>query len=74
MDGVKPTSTPCTTARKLSRFDRDPLADPSKYRHIVGALQYCTFTRPDIAYNVNQLCQFLHFPTTVHMVATKRVL
>jgi hypothetical protein len=74
MEGAKPASTPCTTARKLFQFDRDPLEDPRAYRHIVGALQYCTLTRPDIAYNVNQLCQFLHSPTTVHMVAAKRVL
>jgi hypothetical protein len=44
------------------------------YRHIVGALQYCTLTRPDIAYSVNQLCQFLHSPTTIHLAAAKRVL
>jgi hypothetical protein len=74
MDGAKPASTPCTTAGKLSRFDGDPLNEPSEYRHIVGALQYCTLTRPDIAYSVNQLCQFLHSPTTVHMIAAKRVL
>jgi hypothetical protein len=52
----------------------DPLSDPSEYRHIVGALQYCTLTRPDIAYSVNQLCEFLHSPTTVHMIVAKRVL
>jgi hypothetical protein len=74
MDGAKLASTPCTTAGKLSRFDGEPLANPSTYRHIVGALQYCTLTRPDIAYSVNQLCQFLQSPTTVHMIAAKRVL
>jgi hypothetical protein len=56
MEGAKPGSTPCSTTGKLSRFDGDPLSDPSEYRHIVGALQYCTLTRPDIAYSVNQLC------------------
>jgi hypothetical protein len=74
MDSAKPASTPCTPAVKLSRFVGDPLADPSEYRHIVGALQYCTLTGPDIAYSVNQLCQFLHSPTIVHMVAAKHVL
>jgi hypothetical protein len=53
MEGAKPASTPCTTTGKLSRFDGDPLDDPSAYRHIVGALQYCTLTRPDITYSVN---------------------
>jgi hypothetical protein len=37
-------------------------------------LQYCTLTRPDISFAVNQLCQFLHSPTTTHWTAAKRVL
>ncbi|XP_059451010.1 uncharacterized mitochondrial protein AtMg00810-like [Corylus avellana] len=74
MDGAKPASTPCGSGDKLSRFAGDPLADPSDYRHIVGALQYCTLTRPDVAYSVNHLCQFLHARTTLHLVAAKRVL
>jgi hypothetical protein len=40
----------------------------------VGALQYCTLTRPDIAYSVNQLCQHLHAPCSTHWTAAKRVL
>jgi histone deacetylase 1/2 len=40
----------------------------------VGALQYLTLTRPDISYSVNQLCQFLHCPTNIHLTAAKRVL
>ncbi|KAB5537891.1 hypothetical protein DKX38_015424 [Salix brachista] len=41
----------------MSKFDGDPLPDVSLCRHIVGALQYCTLTRPDIAFSVNQLYQ-----------------
>jgi hypothetical protein len=74
MDGAKPASTPCASGGKLSRFTGDPLPDPTEFRHIVGALQYCTLTRPDISYSVNQLCQFLHSPTSVHLIAAKRVL
>ncbi|XP_059449589.1 uncharacterized mitochondrial protein AtMg00810-like [Corylus avellana] len=74
MEGAKPASIPCASGGKLSRFDGDPLADPTDYRHMVGALQYCTHTRPDIAYSVNQLCQFLHAPTTLHLTAAKPVL
>jgi len=74
MEGAKPASTPCITAGKLSWFDGDPLDDPPAYRHIVGALQYYTLTCPDIAYIVNQLCQFLHSPTIMHMVTAKWVL
>lgn len=51
-----------------------PLPDPTVYRSIVGALQYLTFTRPDIAYSVNTVCQFMTRPTDVHYAAVKRIL
>ncbi|KAF5470860.1 hypothetical protein F2P56_011348 [Juglans regia] len=74
MAGAKPTSTPCTSGSKLSKFAGDPLNDPTEYKILVGALQYLTLTRPDLSFSVNQLCQFLHCPTTDHLVAAKRVL
>jgi hypothetical protein len=74
MDETKPASTPCASGGKLSQFTGDHLPDPTEFRHIVGALQYCTLTRCDISYNVNQLCQFLHSPTSVHLTTAKRVL
>ncbi|WVZ57884.1 hypothetical protein U9M48_008219 [Paspalum notatum var. saurae] len=33
------------------------------FSSIVGALQYLTITRPDLAYSVNKVCQYLHAPT-----------
>jgi hypothetical protein len=74
MIGAKPYASPCISGCQLSKFDGDPLPNPTPYRHIVGALQYCTLTRPDIAFLVNQFCQFLHAPTTTRMIAAKRVL
>jgi hypothetical protein len=74
MVGAKPSSTPCVSGGKLSKFDGEPLSDPTEYHHIVGAFQYCTLTRLDISCSVNQLCQFLQSPTSIHMMAAKRVL
>jgi hypothetical protein len=74
MLGAKPSKSPCSLGAKLSKFDGESLLDPSEYRHVVGALQYCTLTRPEIAYSVNQLCQHMQSPTTTHWTAAKRVL
>ena len=54
--GCKPIAILMTTSHTLSVSDGSLLADPSQYRNIVGALQYCTITRPDIFFSVNKLC------------------
>jgi len=74
MAEAKPAKSPCAAGSKLSRYDGEALPNAYEYRSVVGALQYCTLTRPDIAYSVNQLCQHLHHPTSTHWVAVKRVL
>ncbi|KAM1903013.1 hypothetical protein ACFX13_040578 [Malus domestica] len=40
----------------------------------MGALQYLTWTRPDISFAVNQVCQFLQCPRASHFQAVKRIL
>jgi hypothetical protein len=74
MTGAKPAKTPILAGSQLSKFSRDPLENATEYRHLVGALQYCTLTRPDVSFVVNQICQFIHSPTTTHWTAAKRVL
>ncbi|XP_021751708.1 uncharacterized protein LOC110717351 [Chenopodium quinoa] len=50
MSTCKPSSTPVDmSATSGSIFD-----DPTLYRSLAGALQYLTFTRPDISYVVQQ--------------------
>ena len=41
---------------------------------MVGDIQYLTFTCPDLAFSVHQLCQFISNPITVHLEVAKRVL
>jgi hypothetical protein len=48
--------------------------DSTPFRSIVGALQYLTLTRPDLAFSVNKVCQYLHAPTIEHWTAAKRIL
>ncbi|KAM0042542.1 putative RNA-directed DNA polymerase [Helianthus debilis subsp. tardiflorus] len=54
MTDCKPCATPCDTGSKLSATDGDLIPDGTLYRSLAGALQYLTFTRPDITYAVQQ--------------------
>ncbi|RVW19932.1 Retrovirus-related Pol polyprotein from transposon RE1 [Vitis vinifera] len=72
--GIESMASPMAAGPVLSIADGTRLEDPTLYRSLVGALQYCTITRPDIAYTVNKLCQFMHAPTSTHLQAVKRVL
>ncbi|KAG7966173.1 hypothetical protein I3843_08G036200 [Carya illinoinensis] len=63
-----------TAGSQLSQNNGDPLENATEYRQLVGALQYLTLTRPYISFTVNQLCPFMHTPTSAHWTAAKRVL
>ncbi|CAL2256546.1 unnamed protein product [Prunus armeniaca] len=54
-------------------MDGDPISDPSTYHSMVGGLSYLTLTQPDIAYAVNQVCQYMHKPRSTHLQAVKRI-
>jgi hypothetical protein len=73
MSNCKASSTPVDTPLKLPA-DGASVSDPSQYCRLAGALQYLTFTRPDIAYAVQQVCLYMHDPWEPHMSALKRIL
>lgn len=74
MQDVKPIKSPIDFGTKLSKFSGDPLPTLHEYCSVVGALQYVTLTLPDIAFAVNQVCQYMHEPRTAHWMAVKRIL
>jgi hypothetical protein len=74
MSNCKPCSTSVDTQAKVSSDMGGPVCDPTVYRSLTGALQYLTFTRPDIAYAVQQVCLHMHDPREPHLTTAKRIL
>ncbi|GKB78775.1 ribonuclease H-like domain-containing protein [Tanacetum coccineum] len=54
--------------------DSTPGSDPTLYRSLDVALQYLTFTRPDVSYAVQQVCLYMHDPREPHLAVLERIL
>ncbi|GJS83866.1 retrovirus-related pol polyprotein from transposon TNT 1-94 [Tanacetum coccineum] len=67
-------SSPMVTLSSLSLDDSNAFSNPVKYRQVVGSLQYVTLSRPDIAFSVNKVCQYMHALTKNHWSVVKRIL
>jgi hypothetical protein len=74
LTATKPADFPMEQNLKLSPSDGTILSDPTPYRRLVGRLIYLTVTRPDIAYPVNILSQFMHTPREPHMAAATHLI
>ncbi|XP_018622559.1 secreted RxLR effector protein 161-like [Nicotiana tomentosiformis] len=85
LGAAKPAVTPIEGNVKLTTKEYDEhigvlegttdetLRDPGKYQRLLGKLLYLTVTRPDIAYSVQTLSQFIQKPKRSHMEAAQRV-
>ncbi|XP_058776006.1 uncharacterized mitochondrial protein AtMg00810-like [Vicia villosa] len=74
METSKGVPSPMLNQCKPSKFGSDVMEDSLFYRSVVGALQYITLTRPDIAYFVNKACQVMTNPLDSHWSMVKRIL
>ncbi|CAM8943540.1 unnamed protein product [Rhodiola kirilowii] len=70
----KPVRTPMDTKHGLGPSIGTPLVDPSDYRKLIGRLIYLTITRPDLAFPVHILSQYMQSPTDAHLRAAHRCL
>ncbi|GKC78869.1 ribonuclease H-like domain-containing protein [Tanacetum coccineum] len=72
MQKCNPGKTPVDIESKFGA-NGDPVSDPMLYRSLASALQYLTFTRPDISYAVQHVFLYMHNPREPHLVALKRI-
>jgi len=73
MSSHKPVDIPASIF-KIDLSSNVLFSDPTGFQKIIGALQYLTFTRLDICYIVNKVCQFMHAPTESHWATIKCII
>eukprot|EP00257_Ricinus_communis_P021105 XP_015580508.1 uncharacterized protein LOC107262008 [Ricinus communis] len=70
----KTVDNPIELNARYSTSDGSLLPNLSLYRTVIGSLIYLTITRPDIAYVVHIVSQFVTSPTTIHWAVLLRIL
>ncbi|XP_020254275.1 uncharacterized protein LOC109831356 [Asparagus officinalis] len=70
----KPANTPAVQNLKLGNYPDQTLTNKEGYQKLVGKRIYLSHTRPDIAYVVSMVSQFMHSPSEAHMEALDRIL
>jgi hypothetical protein len=70
----KPVDTPIVQNHNLGKCTTHIPANKERYQKLVGKLIYFSHTRPDIAYAVSIVSQFMHCPSEEHMAAVIRIL
>jgi len=74
MEDCKAMSTPMITNWKKVDTTKEKDVDSTLYRQLIGSLMYMVNTRPDIAFAVNSLSQFMVEPKRMHWIAAKHIL
>lgn len=70
----KPVDTPTIQNQKLGGDSDSAPTNKEQYQKLVGKLIYLSHTRPDIAYAVSVVSQYMQNPSEVHMDAVIRIL
>lgn len=66
--------TPHPIHTKLSTLDGELLKDPTPYRSMVGKLNFLRNTRPELAYAIQTLSEFMQNPRDTHREALQHTL
>ncbi|RVW27584.1 Retrovirus-related Pol polyprotein from transposon TNT 1-94 [Vitis vinifera] len=74
MSGCQPVNTPIEEGLKLCIEPNQVSTDKGRYQRLVGRLVYLAHTRPDLAYALSVVSQYMHNPGEQHMNAVMRIL
>ncbi|XP_021774228.1 uncharacterized protein LOC110738163 [Chenopodium quinoa] len=74
LDVSRTAKTPLPANLKLLEDEGELYSDPEHYRKIVGKLNFLSHTRPDLAFSVQTLSQFMQQPRLHHVKALQHVL
>ncbi|RVW61238.1 Retrovirus-related Pol polyprotein from transposon RE1 [Vitis vinifera] len=74
MSGCQPINTPIEEGLKLCVESNQVSTDKGRYQRLVGRLMYLAHTRPDLAYALSVVSQYMHNPGEQHMNAVMRIL
>lgn len=69
-----PVDTQLEVNLKLTQDNGDLLPNPTFYGQLVGSLIYLTNTRPNIAYAINLVSQFMTTPRHLHLAIVRRII
>ncbi|RVX13746.1 Retrovirus-related Pol polyprotein from transposon RE1 [Vitis vinifera] len=74
MSGCQPINTPIEEGLKLCVEPNKVSTDKGRYQRLVGRLMYLAHTRPDLAYALSVVSQYMHNPGEQHMNVVMRIL
>ena len=74
LSSFKKAATPLPVNIKLHATDSPLYSNPTHYRSLVGKLNFLTLNRPDLAFTVQTLGQFMQNPTEAHYQALTHTL
>eukprot|EP00253_Pinus_taeda_P031523 PITA_31523 len=74
MTECNPMTTPMEQNLNLTSIEGKEFEDATKYRQLVGSLNYLTTTRPDISFVVGSLSRFMQKPCEGYWPTAKSVL
>ena len=74
MLGCKLVDTPMDYTTKLGTIRGSAPVDKGRYQRLMGKLIYLSHTRPDIAFSIDVINQFMNNPTEEHMKVLYHIL